>query len=292
MPSGTPRVWQDFRMAILYFSSDRARRFAATPPGSMKRVAEVISFFSEATLRQGTEKTYQLMAAMCLMPTPHATFDLPESEWNAVLHMLTPHEKFKFGKDLKLSWRHAITAATSLQFPRDLRELPQDPTVLHSMRPDLSNALFMPSGMLVHCPWGPVRLKQMAESVPMRSTHRTLKVHSRTAVLDAMHATVPAAVAMHGAAADAMHCPVLATADAMHGPIPAAADAIHVPVPAAGVAMHGAAADAMHGPVPAAADAIQGGIERKEHGDEPHIEILSRAPPEPAAQLAVLALRR
>ena len=149
---------QDFRMAIWYFSNDRARIFAATPPGSMERMAEVISFFSEATLRQGTEKTYQLMAAMCLMPTPHATLDLPESEWNAVLHRLTPHEKTKFFKDLKLRWRKAMrpagfTTSPTLQFPRDLHELPQDPAALHEMRPDLYNALFMPSGMLGHCPW-------------------------------------------------------------------------------------------------------------------------------------------
>ena len=195
---------QDCRMAIWYFSNDRARNVAATPPGSMERMAEVTSFSSEATLMQGTEKTYQLMAAMCLMPTPHATSDLPESEWNAVLHSLTPQAKYKFLSDLKLSYRKAMKPATSLQSPRDLLELPQDPAVLHSMRPDLYNALFMPSGMLGHCPWDPVRLKQMAESVPMRSTHVGLKMHPRTAI------AVPAA------------------ADAMHGPVPAAADGMHL----------------------------------------------------------------
>ena len=147
------------------------------------------------------------------MPTPHATCDLPESEWNAVLHRLTPHEKNIFFKDLKLRWRNAMrpagfTTSPTIQFPRDLHELPQDPTALHEMRPDLYNALFMPSGMLGHCPWDPVRLQQMAESVPIRSTHIAIKVHPLTTVLDAMYATVAAGVAMHGTAADAMHGPV------------------------------------------------------------------------------------
>ena len=100
-------------------------------------------------------------------------------EWHEYLRERNPEENYEFLQTFKKGFK---TAASKAPICHVIQDLPMDPEVIKMTRPDVYEALFVPSGRLPRCPWDVVRLEQMADSVPMRKSHVMVK-HSKSTAL-------------------------------------------------------------------------------------------------------------